>query len=214
MYEEGDVDALIRDLGERFEHQQISFKRYPSCACAHVATDAALSLAQIYDLAPEAIAGVEVSLSPYMNRLVGAPFDPDENPQVAAQFSVRYGVACALLYRRFGLAELEEAVIFDPRVRTLTEKIDIVVDEANEGVMTPATVTLRGQDGETYRETIRHVRGSPENPLSDDELIAKFKVCVRTGPRPLGDKPYGALIERIRSLEDVADMATLFDDIL
>ena len=45
---------------------------------------------------PDDVERVGITISPYMHRLVGGPFDPTNNPQVAAQFSVEYAVAVAL----------------------------------------------------------------------------------------------------------------------
>ncbi len=41
--------------------------------------------------------------------------------------------------------------------------------------------------GATFADSAAHVPGTPANPLSDEELAAKFRDCVRFGLRPLGE---------------------------
>jgi 2-methylcitrate dehydratase len=38
-----------------------------------------------------------------------------------------------------------------------------------------AIATITTNDGREFVETVDHAKGSPRNPLSDDELIAKFR---------------------------------------
>lgn len=206
MYEEGDAGVVIRDLGRRYEPLQVTIKRYPSCACTHAATDAVLHLVGKHELSPDQVEAIEVSLSPYMNRLVGVPFAPEDNPQVSAQFSVQYALACAVLFRRFGLDELEDVVILDSRVRDMTKRVHVEVDESNPGVMAPVTVTVHTRSGQALTETVTVVPGTPELPLDDHEIIEKFRQCTKSGPRPLSEQACQALIDKVMSLEQVDDM--------
>jgi aconitate decarboxylase len=51
------------------------------------------------------------------------------------------------------------------------------------------------------------LRGSIQNPLSTEELIAKFKDCAGYAKNPLSASVVDRLINRILNLEQVKDIA-------
>ena len=95
LYQEGNPLKILDGLGQRFEHENTAIKKYPCCACSHASLEAALGLIREHDLKPADVTGIEVFHSTFMHRLVGSPFNPGDNPQVSAQFSVQYAMACA-----------------------------------------------------------------------------------------------------------------------
>lgn len=206
MYEDGDASVVTHNLGRRYELSQITIKRYPSCACTHAAIDAIHHLIDEHQLSPDQVLSIEVSLSPYMNRLVGAPFSPKSNPQVSAQFSIQYALACGILFRRFGLDELDDAVIQDSRVLNMAKRVQVVVDKSNSGIMAPVTITVHTCSSKMLVETVTAVPGTPELPLSDCGILEKFRQCVQSGPRPLSEQTCQAVINKVLSLEQVDDM--------
>ena len=96
LYQPGNPDRLVEGLGERFDSDALSIKAYPSCGCNHTAIAGTLALAREHDLVPEDVVAVEARVTPYMARIVGSAYDPGEDPQAAAQFSLRYSIAQAI----------------------------------------------------------------------------------------------------------------------
>ncbi len=214
MYEEGDPSSIVEELGHRFENTSMSFKKYPSCACNHAAIEATLHLAQANELSANEINEIKVVISPYMNRLVGGAFDPGDNPQVAAQFSVQYSVACAILHRRLGIQEIREQAVLDPSIRELVKLVKVIVDEANTGKLAPAEVIIETKTKGALTYKIDYIPGSPEHPMSEVELHKKFRECTELGVAPKTYEQSFMLIERINRLEDLSDMAEFFKGIL
>ena len=60
---------------------------------------------------------------------------------------------------------------------------------------------------------IDHPPGTPENPLSLDDLKAKFHDCATAGIAPMTPGQAYTVIDKVLALEGVADMATFFDDV-
>jgi 2-methylcitrate dehydratase PrpD len=114
LYEGGSVDAVHDGLGERFVFVATGIKKYPCCLCSHAAIEATLEIVRRHALLPADVQTSRVVISPYMHRIVGAPFAPGDDGQVAAQFSIQYAVASATRYRRFTLGELDPALTGDP----------------------------------------------------------------------------------------------------
>lgn len=123
LYMNGDVpDAseLLTPL-DAFAVEYVSTKRYPSCGACHHVQIAAERLREEEQLNPADIARVEVfNVAP----LVSEPFDPGDNPQVAAQFSAAWAVAHTLLRGPATIADYaDEAVRGDTEVHSLARSI-------------------------------------------------------------------------------------------
>src|SRR4051812_13530548 len=141
LYQAGDAAALFADIGRIYPHVETAIKKFPSCACNHTAIEAALYLVREHDVAPAEVTAVEVTISPYVHRLVGAPFEPGADPQVTAQFSVQYSVACAILRRRLSVADIQDSAVLEPNIGNLARSIKVIVDE-QRGNSRGATVRI------------------------------------------------------------------------
>nr|WP_294501849.1 MmgE/PrpD family protein [uncultured Rhodopila sp.] len=214
MYEDGDPAIALQGLGQRFEHGEVIFKKFPTCACGHAASQAALELIARTPVRPEQIAGIVITITPYMNRLVGSPFSPDPNPQVAAQFSVQYHVASILLRGRLGLAELDAASVRDPAIAALVARSRVELSGGPDDRLSPAAVALHLTDGSILRQACRRLPGTRETPLSADENAAKFADVTSRGVFPLSGEQGRLLRARVDGVAALADMAAFFDGIV
>jgi len=211
LYESGDPAVAARALGERYHGVETSTKKFPSCGCNHAVIEATLQLAKEHDLKPDDVLGARAVISNYMNRLVGAPYDPGSNPQVAAQFSVQYSVAAALLQRRLGVAQIQADAARDPAAIALARKVEVVIDDARAGQLAPAEVEIHTQSKGWLKRRIAALPGSPESPLSEAELQDKVRECMSLGSRPLSASAIDRLSARIARIEALPDMAALFE---
>lgn len=210
MYESGDPAVALRALGERYHGADTSIKKFPSCGCNHAVIEATLQLVKEHDLKPEEVLGARAVISNYMSRLVGAPYDPSANPQVAAQFSVQYSVACALLHRRLGVAQIQPHAARDAAAIALARKVEVVIDDARAGQLAPAEVEIETRSKGWLRRRVAALPGSPDAPLSEEELRDKVHECMRLGASPLTAAAVDRLSARIERVEELADMAKLF----
>ena len=212
LYQAGDPAALFADLGRSYPHVETAIKKYPSCACNHTAIEAALHIVRDNDLAPADATAVEVTISPYVDRLVGAPFAPGADPQVTAQFSVQYSVACAILRRRLTVADIQDEAVLGEEIGKLARSVKVVVDEAR-GNSRGATVRIRSRKHGLLERHVEHIPGSPASPLTAADLQNKFRECSAAGVSALGKERGDLLYARINDIENVADMAHCFDGI-
>lgn len=185
LYGEGDAELLIDGLGRHYESLAVAIKKYPSCTANHVPIALLIEIADANDLGADDVVGIEIALSPFADQLVGAAFDPSDNPQVAAQFSIHYSAASALVRRRLGIAEIQPEAVCDPMIADFMTKVAVVVDAANGGKFAPAGVRVKTSSGETIDRRLDHVPGTLENPLSDAQVAAKFRDCAAFGVKPL-----------------------------
>ncbi len=171
---------LFADLGRTYPHVATAIKKYPSCACNHTAVEAALYLVRSHDVTPADVTAVEVTISPYVHRLVGAPFEPAADPQVTAQFSVQYSIACAILRRRLSVADIQDAAVLEPAIGELARSVKVMVDETR-GNSRGATVRIMSRRHGMLEQHVEHIPGSPESPLTAADRQNKFRECAIEG---------------------------------
>lgn len=174
-----DTSVLVAGLGDLDESAilQTYFKPYAVCRWAHPSVDGALELKHRHDLRIDEIETIQVETFWEVTRLAN---DRPSNA-IAAQFSIQFALAVALLYDRIGPAEVSDAHIRDPAILELARKVQVSVDDALDRqfpAKTMARVTIHTPRG-NFATTIEYPRGNPENPLSDAELEAKFRLLTQ-----------------------------------
>lgn len=214
LYQPGDPARLTESLGERFDSDALSIKAYPSCGCNHTAIAGTLDLARTFDLHPDDVVAVEATVSPYMARIVGGPYDPSEDPQAAAQFSLRYSIACAIARRRLGLAEIEAEAATDPRILALVPRIAVTVEPSWTGTRGPVRLRLDSRRHGRLERQVDHVPGSAEAPLDAGAIEAKFAECLGRGASPLDAARIARLRDRVDALDRLEDMDRFFEGIV
>ncbi|WP_342132584.1 MmgE/PrpD family protein [Hydrogenophaga sp. OTU3427] len=172
-----DVEKIVDGWGDRYAMLETGLKKYPVCACSHAAMDALVSLLDEENIAAVDIQHIESVISPFMDRLVGAPFDPDKNPQVTAQFSLRYALAVLALRRKLGIADLQATAVRDPAIASIVDRITLRTDSSNMGELAPARVIVTTTSGLRYEREVRDMPGSKASPLSGAERACKFLDC-------------------------------------
>lgn len=213
MYQGGDAALILDQLGSRFDNVLGSIKMYPSCGANHTSIAGALALIHRYDLKADDVLSVDVTMPPYTARLVGNAYDPGGDAQVAAQFSVRYTIACLLVRRRLGLAEIQEDAARDNEINRHVGKINVHIDDTQKGTRGPIVMRMRTTTHGDISTRAEHVPGSFEMPVSDAEVQQKFDECFRRGARPLRDAQIETLATRVRTIDENLDMYLFLKDI-
>ncbi len=170
-----ETGTLVDGLGdpERYAILGVYFKPYAVCRWAHAAVDAVLELATRHDLRPDEIRKILVETFYEVTRLVN--YEPRN--AIAAQFSIPFALAIALLRRRIAPEDVAEENLQKPEILDLARKVEVVVDpkiNSQFPAKTIARVTVQTARGE-FRSTVEYPLGNPENPLHDDALTAKFR---------------------------------------
>jgi 2-methylcitrate dehydratase PrpD len=185
----------------------VSIKPSPSGSLTHPAMWVFAELVRRHDLRPDNVASIRVGTnSNHPNALIHhRPRDP-----LAAKFSMEYAIATLLARRRGGLAEYDDpdAVLRDD-VQSLIPKVDFGVDPVAEAAgfhRMLARITVTTTDGRTFFGEGDAGRGHPANPMTDEEVVAKFTDCARWGGLAGDGAPLRALVERLETLDDVAPL--------
>ncbi len=70
----------------------------------------------------------------------------------------------------------------------------------------PSALTIRTKQGREYSRTLPYPKGAPENPLTIDEVIEKFRKCQPLSAKPLPKANVDQIIKMVVNLEKVPDM--------
>ena len=196
-------ELLTKDLGKKFWGDR-TFKPYPSCRGTHGAIDCALDAVNKHGIDPDNIEKATLYLSQSgLKGVLAKPWQIGEFPHGDAMFSFRYTVATALLRGSVKPEHFTEQAIRDPRTNELIEKIDFADLPAGR---TGFSITVYTKDGAKYSAESKIARGDiPGNPLSRDELLAKFWDNVEFASRHKR-ADVERLLELLEDLEELRSM--------
>ena len=203
-----DTAVLLRDLGIAFCGEALSFKPYPCGRPLHAAIDAALTArAQLEIERADDIAAVTIEADPagHADQFERGPAKRRPTQIVEAQFALPFLVATALLHGRIGIAEVDG--LGEPAVLELSDRIAGVA-RAGRGKGS-LSITVRRTDGRSATIEGTGPIGSPEKPLSDARLEAKFRDCAANAVRTLPGASVDAALAAIAELEDLPDAREL-----
>lgn len=172
-----DYEAITHRLGDKYEILDVEFKPYTACRHFHGAIDAALGIVNEHNINPEDI--VEVNVATYGHPELNIwPYNrKDPQNMYDMEFSVPYSVALALLGIKPSLKWLGENLSRKTEIYKLAKKVKIVTKVMpqqtypHKGYVVVEVNTSKGR----YVSKVKHPKGSPQNPLSDHELIDKFR---------------------------------------
>jgi 2-methylcitrate dehydratase PrpD len=203
-----DLDAVVGELGERWETTRIGIKPYPSCQLMHTSLDATR---QVLDRIPsaDAVAEIVAQVHPDSAPTVCEPVDRKVAPRTSydAKFSLPWSVAALIVDGDVGVPTYELDSILRPEVAALSAKVRSVVTPT-DGVAAdaPGRVDITLTDGTVLTGEVARSAGGPDNPLSDDALLAKFFGNV--GGETAASRE---LADRVLGLADEKDLTRIHD---
>ena len=210
-----DAERLAASLGNPFYIMSpgIGLKKYPSCYHTHRALDGVLQLIGEHRLSDKNIAEVEVGTSERALRVLA--FSEPATPY-QAKFSMPHCIAAAVVDHQvtldtFTSHKLEDRGIVEARKKVHLSFPDVPIwpglaDVGPDTEFVGNPVTIRTTDGQSYSARVDIPRGDPALPLTDEELLAKYRECGRSQLHPDDiERSVGLVL----GLETVADIGTL-----
>lgn len=171
-----DTAQIWSDVGSTGASES-SISRRTRSAVGQPAVEAALGLQRAHGINAAQIAHVEVNTFHEGVRLsTRCPELTDE-----AQYSLPFPVAVSLVRGRLGAAEVTGDSLRDPAVLRLSTGTVLVEDDGYNAKFPAerwAHVSFVLNDGTRLTSEPAIARGNPENPLSDDELDAKYQTLT------------------------------------
>lgn len=201
-----DEDAIRGKLGKpwTFADPGISIKPHPSGSLTHPGMTKMRELIAAHDIRAADVVSVKVGTNKNMPNALIHHRPTDE---LQAKFSMEFCMAILLLDRRAGLNEFTDATVHRKDVQDMIAKVDFGVHPEAEAAgydkMT-TIIEIALKDGGTIKGQADFGKGSPANPMSYDEVAAKFRECAEYAGWDKGK--VDAVVELVRGLEKVKDM--------
>ena len=177
------TDRLFEGLGETFVADTITFKPYPCGTMVQPYIDCAIALHR-RGVPLDGIASISCRTAEGIVHRLWEPLDLKRRPPTAyaAKFSTPYGVALGLVRGRAGLGDFTDEAIADPELLRVAASCEFEVDPSNPYPNAyTGHVRITYADGRVEEASRDHMRGGREEPLTRDEIDAKFHANVRFG---------------------------------
>nr|WP_255265436.1 MmgE/PrpD family protein [Sphingobium chlorophenolicum] len=176
-----DWNRLTEALGDEWESRNASFKPFPAAHVIHPYISALLRLRERHGLSEERISRIRCDVAPYIVGIVCEPQDEKLHPLTDShgRVSLQYTLAEALVRGRLGKDAYQPEFLRDEAILSLTRRVDYRVDETLPGPeQFKGVISVELTDGTILQEVEEHNRGSAENPMTTEEIVAKFRENV------------------------------------
>ena len=195
----------LRPDGAKFEIHRVSLKPYPCCRLFHSTIDALREVTADFSLPLEAIKGIRVG-GPAI--LVSQHMMRRPTSMMAAQYSLPYTLAAAMLAGPEDYKAFAPQMLNDERILGVADRVEAVADDAMEEAFPEhfgSWVELE-LDGGRRRSEVLDSFGTPANPMSAAILEEKFTRLVAASGIGLNAD---AVIERVKTFEHCDDVTAL-----
>jgi len=215
-----DAERMTESLGKPFyiESPGIGLKKYPSCYHTHRALDGVFQLLGEHRLNEKDIAEVDVGTSERAMRVLA--FTEPATPY-QAKFSMPYCIAAAVVdhevtLETFTPRKFEDANIVETKKKVHLSFPDVPIwpglaDVGPDTEFVGNPVTIKTTDGRSYSARVDIPRGDPALPLTDDELLEKYRDCVRCHPRPEEIKRSVSLVLELERMADISALTAILN---
>ena len=108
-----------------------------------------------------------------------------------------------------GVEQFDDRKIRDPDILQFIARIGVEHEPRFEGgngrYRVACRLVVRCQDGKEYETEVLYRKGSPEDPMTEQELLDKFRRLTNR----LGDRQRDEIVRVVADLDHVEDLSTL-----
>jgi len=172
-----DPQKLIGGLGESYRILECGMKAFPTEALTHTHITATLKVITGNAIKYDEIEQVTVTT---IARACDILFDPHKyrpESRETADHSLPYCVAAAIVDRQITTDTFSDEKLKDPRIWEVIDKIRGEASLEFEKMFPakqPSKVVVKTKDGREFSEYLEYPKGDPREPMSIDDLTAKF----------------------------------------
>jgi 2-methylcitrate dehydratase PrpD len=169
-----DPTHIVDELGSRWEITRNYFRLRACCNPIYAALDALEDGLAALKPRPEDIDSIEVATY----RFASVMANPSPSNYFASKYSLPHAAAAVVVRGNAGYGSFTEAVLHDPLVSALRQRVRISEDPALSAMvpqLKPARVTVRLKDGRSSTNTCESARGDFQRPYGETEVREKFR---------------------------------------
>jgi 2-methylcitrate dehydratase len=208
-----DRDILTEGLGDKFLINQCGYKAFPTEALTHQPITAALEVMKENKLDPEEVKEILVETTTRGADILSDPSKYKPTTKETADHSLPYCIAVAVAKGNVLPSDFEEDALRDPLVWSLLDKIKVVANPEIDALFPKvkrAIVTIKTSQGE-YKKQEDLAKGQPERPLSEEELISKFKA---NSEKKMSPSRMEDIVKATKGLENIDEIGEYMELLL
>jgi 2-methylcitrate dehydratase PrpD len=197
----GNAENFVDGLGERYEVTFTTLKRWTTGGPIQSPLDALQLILKKHPFEPDQVKQVVVHTA----KTAAYTVNNREMPDICLQ----HMIAVMLIDKTASFkAAHDKARMQDPAILRERAKVQLIGEDELEKLIPKrvAIVEVTLNDGTKYSERVESVRGTPENPMDREEVVAKARDLITP---VLGAKKCQALIDKLLNLENVKDVREL-----
>lgn len=167
-------EAAVKDLGHDFRIRLVGFKPYAACRGIHSSVDVMLDMRRRHALRAKDVKQVTVRGSPtHLKQLA----KQEVQTLLDAQMSLPYSIAVSLVSGGAMLDQYTPQALTRTEVRDLARRVHLKLEPSVVNGDEPY-IDVELNDGRVLTDRVLIARGDSENPLSEEELRAKFRTAA------------------------------------
>jgi 2-methylcitrate dehydratase PrpD len=166
---------FIKDLSIKYEIENVYFKRYACCRWAHPAIDGLEKM--LKEKGCHAYEIDQIRIKTFDKAILLDRKDPSNT--LEAIYSIPFAVGSYLIHGKLGPREVSGHFLQDSRIRDMSYRVQLVADSEFTKLFPTQClqqIEVTFKDNTRYETDILSAKGDPENPLSYDEILFKFKM--------------------------------------
>ena len=204
-----DVDAIEGKLGNpwTFMDPGVSIKPHPCGSLTHPGMTEMLRLIKEHKITADQVDRVAVGTN---HNMPNALIHHQPTNELQAKFSMEFCMAILLLEGKGGLSEFLDEVVNRPDVQEMIKRVDFGVHPEAEAAgydkMT-TIIDIKLKDGRIISGRADFGKGSPQNPMSYDEVADKFRECAAFAKWPSAKAEI--VVSSVRDLEALPKVSEL-----
>ena len=206
--DETDTGAITQGLGAEFQMDAAYIKLYPACRHMHAMIDCAALIREREHIALSDIRELTLYTYPASDELTGLIKHPKSGAE--AKFSLTYATAVALATGGYSLDDLTGEAEQEEEIRTLIDKMKIVVDPTLEDrsvMLRGAQLEVTRKDGETFSASVEVPKGEKRFPVETADVRRKLDACAG---ELLSDEQRDKVFEASVRFDQITDLREYF----
>ncbi len=190
-----------------FASPGVSIKPHPSGSLTHPGMSVMQDLIRQHDIRAEQVKRVKVGTN---HNMPNALIHHQPRTELQAKFSMEFCMAILLIERKAGLSQFTDEVVNRADVQDMIRRVEFGVHPEAEAAgfdkMT-TIIEIELNEGRVVKGTADFGKGSPANPMTDDELQQKFRECAKWGG--LDDSTAQTVIDCVWRIESAPNLQEL-----
>jgi 2-methylcitrate dehydratase PrpD len=200
------IERATAGLGSTWETLATGFKPHATVTSIHSALDALGMIMRDNNLVVGDIAHIHAGVSHPTHVHCAWPYKAQSI--TAAQMNIYYGLAMIALFGVAFVQQFDANKISDPDVmaftKCITASVDPDIEARGHAFRHMARVRVETADGQTFEREVTHRRGSPENPISPADVIAKFRTLAASVLTPDATNDVITIVDTLDDQQDIS----------